>query len=112
MTGTDRNPIDAALASFLESPVMIIVGSCDGGLLPQIARAAGSVVDRARRSSRPHRLGLAMAADHRQCQAATGNSLSPSRGLPTMSRTSSKVAPRAFQLLPPIERARSTTSRR
>ena len=48
MTGTDRNPIDAALASFLESPVMIIVGSCDDGLLPQIARAAGAVVDRAK----------------------------------------------------------------
>jgi hypothetical protein len=46
MTGTDRNLIDAALAGFLESPVMIIVGSCDDGLLPQIARAAGSIVDR------------------------------------------------------------------
>ena len=39
MAGPDRNPIDAALAGFLESPVMIIVGSCDDGLLPQIARA-------------------------------------------------------------------------
>ena len=48
MPGTDRNPIDAALATFLESPVMIIVGSCDDGLLPQVARAAGSVVDRAK----------------------------------------------------------------
>jgi len=48
MTGTDRNPIDAALATFLESPVMIIVGSCDDGLLPQVARAAGVVVDRAK----------------------------------------------------------------
>jgi hypothetical protein len=48
MTATDRNPIDAALASFLESPVMIIVGSCDDGLLPQIARAVGAVVDRAK----------------------------------------------------------------
>jgi hypothetical protein len=47
MPGTDRNPIDAALATFLESPVMIIVGSCDDGLLPQVARAAGAVVDRA-----------------------------------------------------------------
>jgi hypothetical protein len=46
MTGTDCNPIDAALATFLESPVMIIVGSCDDGLRPQIARAAGSIVDR------------------------------------------------------------------
>ena len=43
MPGTDRNPIDAALATFLESPVMIIVGSCDDGLLPQVARAAGAV---------------------------------------------------------------------
>ena len=48
MPGTDRNPIDAALATFLESPVMIIVGSCDDGLLPQVARAAGAVVDRAK----------------------------------------------------------------
>src|ERR1700731_1750290 len=47
MPGTDRNPINAALATFLESPVMIIVASCDDGLLPQIARAAGAVVDRA-----------------------------------------------------------------
>src|SRR6202161_3469228 len=47
MPGTDRNPIDAALATFLESPVMIIVGSCDDSLLPQVARAAGAVVDRA-----------------------------------------------------------------
>ena len=47
MPGTDRNSIDAALAAFLESPVMIIVGSCDDGLLPQVARAAGAVVDRA-----------------------------------------------------------------
>ena len=48
MTATGCNPIDAALASFLESPVMIIVGSCDDGLLPQIARAAGAVADRAK----------------------------------------------------------------
>jgi hypothetical protein len=48
MAGPDRNPIDAALAGFLESPVMIIVGSCDDGLLPQIARAAGAIVDRAK----------------------------------------------------------------
>ena len=48
MPETDRNPIDAALATFLESPVMIIVGSCDDGLLPQVARAAGAVVDRAK----------------------------------------------------------------
>jgi hypothetical protein len=48
MPGTDRNPIDAALATFLESPVMIIVASCDDGLLPQIARAAGAVIDRAK----------------------------------------------------------------
>ena len=47
MPGTYRNPIDAALATFLESPVMIIVGSCDDNLLPQVARAAGAVVDRA-----------------------------------------------------------------
>src|ERR1700724_2086050 len=47
MPGTDQNPITAALATFLESPVMIFVGSCDDGLLPQVARAAGAVVDRA-----------------------------------------------------------------
>ena len=28
--------------------MMIIVGSCDDGLLPQIARAAGAIVDRAK----------------------------------------------------------------
>jgi hypothetical protein len=48
MPGTDRNPIDAALATFLEGPVMIIVASCDDRLLPQIARAAGAVIDRAK----------------------------------------------------------------
>ena len=47
MPGIDRNPINATLATFLESPVMIIVGSCGDGLLPQVARAAGAVVDRA-----------------------------------------------------------------
>jgi hypothetical protein len=47
MLGTDRKPIDAALAAFLESPVMIIAGSCDDASLPQIARAAGAIVDRA-----------------------------------------------------------------
>jgi hypothetical protein len=50
MRDTEPNPIDAALAAFLESPVMIIVGSCDDGLLPQIARAAGAIVDRAKGS--------------------------------------------------------------
>jgi hypothetical protein len=48
MLGKDQNPIEVALAAFLESPVMIIVGSCDDGLLPQIARAAGAIVDRAK----------------------------------------------------------------
>src|SRR3984957_1834372 len=48
MLGKDQNPIDVALAAFLESPVMIIVGSCDDGLLPQIARAAGAIVDGAK----------------------------------------------------------------
>jgi hypothetical protein len=48
MQKAEPNPIDATLASFLESPVMIIVGSCDDGLLPQIARAAGAIVDRAK----------------------------------------------------------------
>jgi pyridoxamine 5'-phosphate oxidase-like protein len=48
MQKTEPNPIDATLATFLESPVMIIVGSCDDGLLPQIARAAGAIVDRAK----------------------------------------------------------------
>jgi hypothetical protein len=47
MLGGDRHPIDAELAAFLESPVMIIVGSSDDGLRPQIARAAGAIVDRA-----------------------------------------------------------------
>ena len=48
MPETEPNPIDATLATFLQSPVMIIVGSCDDGLLPQIARAAGAIVDRAK----------------------------------------------------------------
>jgi len=39
--------IDAELASFLESAVMIIVGTCDDALRPQIGRAAGAAVDRA-----------------------------------------------------------------
>jgi hypothetical protein len=50
MRETEPNPIDAALAAFLESPVMIIVGSCDDGLIPQIARAAGAIVDRTKTS--------------------------------------------------------------
>jgi hypothetical protein len=37
--------IDAELAAFMESPVMIIVGACDDALLPQIARAAGVLVE-------------------------------------------------------------------
>jgi hypothetical protein len=45
MRETEPNPIDAALAAFMESPVMIILGSCDDFLLPQIGRAAGAVVD-------------------------------------------------------------------
>ena len=48
MRETEPNPIDAALAAFMESPVMIIVGSCDDGLIPQIARAAGAIVDGAK----------------------------------------------------------------
>jgi hypothetical protein len=48
MQKAEPNPIDATLATFLQSPVMIIVGSCDDGLLPQIARAAGAIVDRAK----------------------------------------------------------------
>jgi hypothetical protein len=39
--------IDAELARFMESAVMIIVGTCDDALMPQIGRAAGAIVDRA-----------------------------------------------------------------
>jgi hypothetical protein len=39
--------IDAELAQFMESAVMIIVGTCDDALRPQIGRAAGAIVDRA-----------------------------------------------------------------
>jgi len=39
--------IDSELASFMESAVMIIVGTCDDALRPQIGRAVGAVVDRA-----------------------------------------------------------------
>ena len=39
--------IDAELASFMESAVMIIVGTCDDALRPRIGRAAGAIVDRA-----------------------------------------------------------------
>ena len=39
--------IDAELASFMESTVMIIIGTCDDALRPQIGRAAGAIVDRA-----------------------------------------------------------------
>jgi hypothetical protein len=49
MLGKDQDLIEVALAAFLESPVMIIVGSCDDSLRPQIARAAGAIVDRAQR---------------------------------------------------------------
>ena len=35
--------IDDDLSAFIESPVMIIVGSCDHDLLPQIGRAAGAI---------------------------------------------------------------------
>jgi len=37
--------IDQDLAVFMESPVMIILGSCDDLLQPQIGRAAGAIVD-------------------------------------------------------------------
>jgi hypothetical protein len=37
--------IDAELASFMESAVMIIVGTCDDALRPQIGRAVGAIVD-------------------------------------------------------------------
>ena len=40
--------IDAELAAFMESPVMMIVGTCDTSLVPQIARAVGAVVDPAK----------------------------------------------------------------
>jgi hypothetical protein len=43
-----RMQIDAELAAFIESPVMIIVGTCDDTLLPQIARAVGAIVDSAK----------------------------------------------------------------
>ncbi len=39
--------IDAELARFMESAVMIIVGTCDDALRPQIGRAAGAIVDTA-----------------------------------------------------------------
>ena len=39
--------IDAELASFMESAVMIIVGTCDNALRPQIGRAVGAIVDQA-----------------------------------------------------------------
>jgi hypothetical protein len=44
----DRMLIDAELAAFIESPVMIIVGTCDDTLLPQIGRAVGAIVDSAK----------------------------------------------------------------
>jgi hypothetical protein len=37
--------IDAELARFMESAVMIIVGTCDDALRPQIGRAVGAIVD-------------------------------------------------------------------
>ena len=39
--------IDAERASFMQSAVMIIVGTCDDALRPQIARAMGAIVDQA-----------------------------------------------------------------
>ena len=39
--------MDADLANFMESAVMIIVGTCDDALRPQIGRAAGAIADRA-----------------------------------------------------------------
>jgi len=38
--------IDQELAAFIESPVMIIVGTCDGSLVPEIGRAVGALVRR------------------------------------------------------------------
>lgn len=37
--------IDHDLGVFIESPVMIILGSCDDFLQPQIGRAVGAIVD-------------------------------------------------------------------
>ena len=39
--------IDAERASFIESAVMIIVGTCDDELRPKIARAVGAIFDTA-----------------------------------------------------------------
>jgi hypothetical protein len=39
--------IDPDLGVFMESPVMIILGSCDDFLQPQIGRAVGAIVDAA-----------------------------------------------------------------
>jgi Pyridoxamine 5'-phosphate oxidase len=39
--------IDAERARFMESAVMIIVGTCDDALRPQIGRAVGAIVDQA-----------------------------------------------------------------
>ncbi len=38
--------IDQDLAAFMASPVMIILGTCDHALVPEIARAIGAVVRR------------------------------------------------------------------
>src|SRR6202041_2066714 len=69
MPRTDRNPIDAALATFLESP-----GDDYRWKLRRWPAAAGCPGGRrcrrsCHRSHRPHCLGLAMAADHRQRRA-------------------------------------------
>ncbi len=37
--------LDAELAAFLASPVMIIIGTCDAGNRPAIGRAVGATVD-------------------------------------------------------------------
>lgn len=37
--------LDAELAAFLASPVMIIIGTCDAGGQPAIGRAVGAAVD-------------------------------------------------------------------
>jgi hypothetical protein len=39
--------IDAELVRFMESAVMIIVGTCDDALRPQIGRAVGAIADEA-----------------------------------------------------------------
>ena len=85
--------LDADLAAFLASPVMIIIGTSDDSGRPEIARAVGARIDADARRRRIGGVGMAMACHRSPICATAGASRSPSQGRRTTSRTRSREVP-------------------